>query len=62
MVQVLQQTPVSTDPGNSGDFVGVGMEDERAGSSATKTVNTYGNSTEFANSADLSSKRKQPVL
>jgi len=45
--------PGVTDPGNSGDFVDVAMEDERAGSSATKTVNTYGNSTEFANSCGL---------
>ena len=41
------------DSGNSGDFVGPGMEDERAGASATKTVNTYGNATEFANSCGL---------
>ena len=45
--------PGIDDPGNSGDFVGPGMEDERAGSSATKTVNTYGNATEFANSCGL---------
>ena len=45
--------PGVTDPGNSGDFVDVAMADERAGSSATKTVNTYGNSTEFANSCGL---------
>ena len=40
-------------PTNTGDFVGESMADERAGSSATKTVNTYGNSTEFANSCGL---------
>ena len=45
--------PGVTDPGNSGDFVDVAMADERAGTSATKTVNTYGNSTEFANSCGL---------
>ena len=45
--------PGVTDPGNSGDFVDVAMADERAGASATKTVNTYGNSTEFANSCGL---------
>ena len=45
--------PGIDDPGNSGDFVGPGMEDERAGASATKTVNTYGNATEFANSCGL---------
>ncbi len=45
--------PGVTDPGNSGDFVDVAMADERAGSGASKTVNTYGNSTEFANSCGL---------
>ena len=40
-------------PTNTGSFVGESMADERAGSSATKTVNTYGNSTEFANSCGL---------
>ena len=40
-------------PTNTGSFVGEAMADERAGSSATKTVNTYGNSTEFANSCGL---------
>jgi len=48
----------ATNPGvdditNKGSFVGEAMEDERAGTSATKTVNTYGNSTEFANSCGL---------
>ena len=41
------------DPGNSGSFVEVGIEDERAGSSTTKTHNTYGNSSEFNNSCGL---------
>ena len=45
--------PGVTDPGRTGTFVEEDMEDERAGSSATKTVNTYGNSTEFANSCGL---------
>ena len=49
--------PGIADPGNSGDFVGPGMEDERAGTVAsnqtTKTINTYGNATEFANSCGL---------
>ena len=46
--------PGVTDPGNKGDFTEVAMEDERAGTSATKTVNTYGNgTTEFANSCGL---------
>jgi len=45
--------PGVTDPGNKGDFTEVAMEDERAGTSTTKTVNTYGNSTEFANSCGL---------
>ena len=45
--------PGVTDPGNTGSFVGEALADERAGSSATKTVNTYGNSTEFANSCGL---------
>jgi len=45
--------PGVSDPGNSGDFVGPGMEDERAGATATKTVNTYGNASEFANSCGL---------
>ena len=48
----------ATNPGvaditNKGSFVGEPMEDERAGTSATKTVNSYGNSTEFANSCGL---------
>jgi hypothetical protein len=45
--------PGVTDPGRTGSFVEEAMEDERAGSSTTKTVNTYGNSTEFANSCGL---------
>jgi len=45
--------PGVTDPGNSGSFVSESLEDERAGSSATKTVNTYGNSTEFNSSCGL---------
>ena len=45
--------PGVTDPGRTGSFVEEDMEDERAGSSTTKTVNTYGNSTEFANSCGL---------
>ena len=45
--------PGVASPTNTGDFVGEAMEDERAGTSATKTVNTYGNSTEFANSCGL---------
>ena len=48
----------ATDPGtaaplNNGDFVGETMADERSGSSATKTVNTYGNSDNFDNSCGL---------
>ena len=48
----------ATDPGtaaplNNGDFVGETMADERAGSSATKTVNSYGNSDNFNNSCGL---------
>jgi len=45
--------PGVTDPERGGSFVGEALEDERAGSSATKTVNSYGNSTEFANSCGL---------
>ena len=49
--------PGATAPTNTGSFVGEAMEDERAGTVAsnqvTKTVNTYGNSTEFANSCGL---------
>ena len=45
--------PGVTDPGRTGTFVEETMEDERAGSSATKTVNTYGNSSEFNNSCGL---------
>ena len=46
--------PGVTDPGNTGSFTEVTMEDERAGTSATKTVNSYGNGTsEFENSCGL---------
>ena len=54
----LGGTASATDPGtaaplNNGDFVGETMGDERSGSSATKTVNTYGNSDNFDNSCGL---------
>ena len=46
--------PGVTDPGNTGSFTEVVMEDETAGSSATKTINTYGNGTsQFENSCGL---------
>ena len=45
--------PGVASPTNTGSFVGEAMEDERAGSNETKTVNSYGNSTEFANSCGL---------
>jgi hypothetical protein len=46
--------PGVTDPGATGDFVEVTMEDETAGSSATKTINNYGNGTSaFENSCGL---------
>ena len=46
--------PGVTDPGATGDFVEVAMVDETAGSSATKTVNSYGNGTSaFENSCGL---------
>ena len=46
--------PGVTDPGATGDFVEVTMEDETAGSSTTKTVNNYGNGTSaFENSCGL---------
>ena len=46
--------PGVTDPGNKGDFVEVEMIDETAGTSATKTVNNYGNGTsDFENSCGL---------
>jgi len=46
--------PGVTDPGATGDFVEVTMQDETAGSSATKTVNSYGNGTSaFENSCGL---------
>jgi hypothetical protein len=46
--------PGVTDPGATGDFVEVAMEDETSGSSATKTINSYGNGTSaFENSCGL---------
>jgi len=46
--------PGVTDPGATGTFVADGMADETAGSSATKTINSYGNGTNnFANSCGL---------
>ena len=46
--------PGVTDPGATGDFVEVVMQDETAGSSTTKTVNSYGNGTSaFENSCGL---------
>ena len=46
--------PGVADPGNKGDFVEVEMVDETAGSTATKTVNNYGNGTsDFENSCGL---------
>ena len=45
--------PGVTAPTNTGDFVGEAIADERAGTSATKTVNTYGNSDNFNNSCGL---------
>ena len=46
--------PGVTDPGNKGDFVEVEMIDETSGTSATKTVNNYGNGTsDFENSCGL---------
>ena len=46
--------PGVTDPGATGDFVEVSMEDETAGTSTTKTVNSYGNGTSaFDNSCGL---------
>ncbi len=46
--------PGVTDPGGTGDFVEVEMIDETAGSTATKTVNNYGNGTSaFENSCGL---------
>ncbi len=46
--------PGVTDPGATGDFVEVTMEDETAGSTSTKTVNSYGNGTSaFENSCGL---------
>ena len=47
-------TPGVTDPGNTGDFTEVVMVDETAGSSTTKTVNSYGNgNSDFENSCGL---------
>ena len=46
--------PGVTDPGAGGDFVEVAMADETAGTSTTKTVNSYGNGTSaFENSCGL---------
>ena len=46
--------PGVTDPGATGDFVEVAMQDETAGSSTTKTINSYGNGTSaFENSCGL---------
>ena len=46
--------PGVTSPGGTGDFVEVTMEDETAGSTATKTINNYGNGTSaFENSCGL---------
>jgi len=46
--------PGVTDPGATGDFVEVAMADETSGTSATKTVNNYGNGTSaFENSCGL---------
>ena len=46
--------PGVTDPGAGGDFTEVVMQDETAGTSATKTVNSYGNGTSaFENSCGL---------
>ena len=47
-------TPGITDPGNTGSFTEVTMVDETAGTSATKTVNSYGNgNSDFENSCGL---------
>ena len=40
-------------PTNTGDFVGEAIADERAGTGAVKTVNTYGNLDNFNNSCGL---------
>ena len=45
--------PGVTDPGNTGSFVAETTADERAGTGAVKTVNTYGNSDNFNNSCGL---------
>ena len=46
--------PGVTDPGNTGSFTEVVMEDESAGSTTTKTVNDYGDGTsDFENSCGL---------
>ena len=51
--------PGVSDPGNKGDFVEVAMVDETAGSTATKTVNNYGNGTsDFENSCGLIFQRE----
>ena len=46
--------PGVTDPGNTGSFTEVEMVDETAGTSTTKTVNSYGNgNSDFENSCGL---------
>ena len=51
--------PGVSDPGNKGDFVEVEMVDETSGSTATKTVNNYGNGTsDFENSCGLIFQRE----
>ena len=45
--------PGITDPGNTGSFVAEATADERAGTGAVKTVNTYGNSDNFNQSCGL---------
>lgn len=45
--------PGVTAPTNTGDFVGETMADERAGTGAVKTQNTYGNLDNFNNSCGL---------
>ena len=45
--------PGVTAPTNTGDFVGEAIADERAGTGAVKTVNTYGNLDNFNNSCGL---------
>ncbi len=51
--------PGVTDPGATGDFVEVVMQDETAGTTATKTINNYGNGTSaFENSCGLIFQRE----